>query len=125
MAIAHSPRARVSTRHPVAFAICDRCGFQYNHPDLDWQFDWRGSELANLRILVCRTCLDVPQPNGRKPIIIGPDPVPVQDPRPGFYATEMQGQGIGPQYYPAPASFIMDDDDNFMVDNSGLRMVIE
>ena len=78
------PRAKVSISKPVAFAFCDRCGFCYNRPDLMWQEDWRGNALQRLGWLVCRECLDVPQPNGRKPMIIGPDPVPVRDPRPGF-----------------------------------------
>lgn len=73
-------RARVSTRNPQAFAICDRCGFLYNHIDLSWQFDYAGASLINKRILVCETCNDVPQSQLRN-IILPADPVPVQNAR--------------------------------------------
>jgi hypothetical protein len=86
------------------------------HKNLTWQWDWRGPRLANLRILVCSTCLDIPQPSGRKPIKIGPDPVPVRDPRPGFNQTQMNEPpsatlansaqeilGEGPEVYWEPA----------------------
>ena len=88
MAFPQSTHATVDPQHPDAFAYCDRCGFRYNISELVFQFDWRGSTLANLRILVCkRTCLDVPQEQWRT-IIIGPDPVPIPDSRPGFQPTQ-------------------------------------
>ena len=77
-------KARVSARSPQAFGVCDRCKFLYNHTDLSWQFDWQGSSLINQRVLVCRRCMDVPQPQKRA-IIIPADPVPVQNPRPENY----------------------------------------
>lgn len=83
--------ARVDPRNPVAFAICDRCGQRYNTSDLVWQFDWRGAQLQNLRIRVCRRkCLDVPQEQLRS---YSPpaDPVPVRDPRP-----DLSNEGVGP-----------------------------
>jgi hypothetical protein len=83
-----SSRAYASFDKPEAWANCDRCNFRYLHKDLSWQFDWRGNSLANLRILVCDRCLDDPQEQQR-PIIIGPDPIPIPNPRPGFAATEM------------------------------------
>jgi hypothetical protein len=73
-------RAQVSTRNPQAFAICDRCGFLYNHIRLSWQFDYAGAGLINKRILVCDTCNDVPQSQLRN-IILPADPVPVQNAR--------------------------------------------
>ena len=73
-------RARVSARNPRAFAICDRCGFLVNHDRLQWQYDWAGASLINKRILVCDTCLDVPQQQLRA-IVIPADPVPIQNPR--------------------------------------------
>lgn len=91
MPVPHSPRAPASWRHPEPPGWCDRCGFKYLHRDLTWQSDWRGSELANLGLLVCRNCLDEPQPNGRRPIIIGPDSIGPRDPRPGFAAIQMPG----------------------------------
>lgn len=79
-------RARVSTRNPRAFAICDRCGFLYNHVNLQWQYDWAGASLINKRILVCNTCNDVPQSQLRA-IVVPADPVPIQNPRTQDYAT--------------------------------------
>jgi hypothetical protein len=73
-------RARTSARSPRAHAICDRCGFRYNHDRLKWQFEWRGPSLMNIRILVCNRCLDRPQEQLRA-IVIPADPVPIQNPR--------------------------------------------
>lgn len=77
-------RAKVNATSPSAFAICDRCGFLYNHRDLHWQYDFRGRSLANLRILVCETCEDIPQ-NQLKPRVIPPDPVAIPNARPERY----------------------------------------
>lgn len=79
-------RARVSSRNPRAFAICDRCGFLYNHDQLSWQFDWAGASLINKRILVCETCNDTPQQQLRA-IVLPADPVPIQNPRIQDYGT--------------------------------------
>jgi hypothetical protein len=79
-------RARVSSRNPQAFAICDRCGFLYNHSQLSWQFDWAGANLINKRILVCETCNDTPQQQLRA-IVVPADPVPIQNPRTQDYVT--------------------------------------
>lgn len=78
-------RARVSARNPKAFAICDRCGFLYNHVNLRWQFDWAGATLLNKRILVCQTCEDRPQEQLRA-FVIPADPVPIQNPRTQNYS---------------------------------------
>lgn len=75
-----SGRARTSARGPQAHAICDRCGFRYNHVNLRWQFDWRGASLQNLRLLVCRTCEDTAQTQLRA-IVVPADPMPIQNPR--------------------------------------------
>jgi hypothetical protein len=80
-----SGRARVSSTNPRAFGICDRCGFLYNHSDLQWQFDWAGASLINKKILVCDTCLDVPQEQLRA-IILPADPEPIVNPRVENYA---------------------------------------
>lgn len=76
-----SGRARTSTRNPQAHAICDNCGFRYNHVDLKWQFDWAGGALINKRMLVCNHCYDRPQEQLRS---FSPpaDPVPILNPRP-------------------------------------------
>ena len=74
-------RARINARAPRAGAICDRCGFRYNHYDLSWQTEWQGPRIVNLRRLVCPTCLDIPQ---QQLHTVAPtaDPVPIHDPRP-------------------------------------------
>jgi len=74
-------RANISVTNPQALAICDRCGFRYNHVDLSWQYQWRGTKLQNIQILVCEDCLDIPQEQLRI-IIIPPDPIPISNARP-------------------------------------------
>lgn len=73
-------RARTSATKPEAHAICDRCGFRYNHVDLRWQYDWRGASLMNIRLLVCNTCNDESQQQLRA-IVVPADPVPIIQPR--------------------------------------------
>lgn len=75
-----SGRARTSTTSPEAHAICDKCGFRFNHNDLQWQKDWRGSSIKNLNILCCSRCLDKPQEQLRA-IAIPADPVPIKNSR--------------------------------------------
>lgn len=75
-----SGRARTSPSNPRAHAICDRCGFRYNHFQLKWQYDWAGASMINKRILVCDRCYDEPQEQLRA-IIIPADPVPIINPR--------------------------------------------
>ena len=75
-----SGRARTDPNNPQAHAICDRCGFRYNHIDLQWQFDWAGASLINKRILVCATCNDDPQQQLRA-IVVPADPMPIVNPR--------------------------------------------
>jgi hypothetical protein len=78
---------RVNARNPRAAAICDRCGRPWNHERLSFQFDWRGEQLQNLRILVCPTCYDVPQEQLRARIL-PPDPVPIFNARPEPFAPD-------------------------------------
>ena len=94
-------RARVSTRSPQAFGICDRCGFLLNHASLQWQYDWRGASIQNTRMLVCSTCLDKPQQQLRA-LVVPADPVPIQNPRTQDYVAAStdyrttQGNSIDP-----------------------------
>lgn len=87
-------RARVDPTNPRAFGVSDRSGFLHNLTNLRWQFEWRGSRLINLRILVSDRDLDKPQEQLR-PIILPQDPVPVLQPRPENYASEDQGLPAG------------------------------
>lgn len=82
-------RARVSSRNPRAFGICDRCGFLYNHINLQWQYDWAGASLINKRILVCDTCNDLPQQQLRA-IVVPADPVSIENPRTQDYINASQ-----------------------------------
>lgn len=73
-------RARIDPNRPQALAVCDRCGFQYNHVDLQWQMEWAGTRLVNKNLLVCSSCLDTPTPFLRT-YVLPADPVPIKDPR--------------------------------------------
>lgn len=52
----------------------------YNRVNLIFQFQWTGTALQNLWILVCRKCLDVPQEQLRA-IQLPADPTPIWQPR--------------------------------------------
>jgi hypothetical protein len=80
-------KAAVDIMDPSAFGTCDRCGALYNLCDLSWQHDWRGSSLQNLKLLVCRTCLDQPSPFYRS-LTLPPDPTPLMNARPEPYAID-------------------------------------
>ena len=80
MAFRPHGRASVDPTNPRAFGKCDRCQFWYNRIDLRWQYDYRGRNLQNLRLLVCETCYDEPQEQLR-PKVIPPDPLPIMDAR--------------------------------------------
>jgi hypothetical protein len=81
-------RASINPRRPEALGVCDLCGFLYNHRALTWDYDWRGSKMQNLRILVCEGCLDEPQQNGQRSFILPPDPVPIANARPEYYVPD-------------------------------------
>lgn len=80
-----SGRARTSASSPQAFGVCDRCGIWYNHVNLRWQYDWRGTTMQNIRLLVCNTCYDTPQEQLRA-IVLPADPTPILNPRVEPYA---------------------------------------
>jgi len=80
-------RFRVDATNPRARAVCDRCGFHYQLQELNWQYEWTGPRLQNLRWYVCEPCLDKPQPN-LKTFIYPPDPIPVLNPRVEQYALD-------------------------------------
>lgn len=82
---------RVNSRLPAAAGRCDRCSMLYNWKDLRYQWQWSGEKLINLRLLVCDECLDIPQPQLRARILT-PDPVPIINARPDFFAPS----GVGP-----------------------------
>lgn len=94
----HNLRCPTSATHPEPVGVCDRCYCLRYLRDLVWQYDVRGLGLKNLRIRVCNDnprCLDEPA-WFLKPIVIGPDPVPPQDPRPPNYAANEAGGTVPP-----------------------------
>jgi hypothetical protein len=78
--MSHTGRARVSTRNPQAFGVCDRCAIWYNLVDLSYQYDWAGASIQNKQLLVCPSCKDEFQDQLRA-IVLPADPVPVMNPR--------------------------------------------
>lgn len=87
MPLPHLARAPTNPSNPEATGFCDRCNMIYYLSALQYQWDYRGLVLANLRIKVCPRCYDKPFEFNR-PIVLGPDPVPVRDPRPGFMTSQ-------------------------------------
>ena len=89
-----SGRARTDPKAPRAFGVCDRCGFWYNLADLVWQHAWRGNDYINTRFRVCTvTCLDAPFQLDR-PLLLPPDPPPVDQPRVEAFAIDEAGPQI-------------------------------
>lgn len=91
-------RFTVSVSNPRARGNCDRCNFTYQLSQLRWQYQWAGPRLQNLRRLVCQSCYDVPQEQLRS-IILPADPVPVLNPRPEQYFSEVtsfMNRQVGP-----------------------------
>lgn len=80
MVWASDGRARVDRRHPDAFAICDFCYCQTNRSRLFPDRQYMGAQVRATGFLVCKECLDRPQPQ-QKAIILPPDPLPVDNPR--------------------------------------------
>lgn len=88
-------RARVSAKSPRAQAVCMRCGIWYNRVDLNFQFQWRGTSLRNIYILVCDRCLDIPTEQLRS-ITIPADPTPIYFPSvEDFVADETNYRTVG------------------------------
>jgi hypothetical protein len=73
--------AHLDPQKPAAFAICEKCGFLYNHRDLRWDKQWRGTQLVKTGHLVCPKCEDVPN-RTLQAMVLPADPVPVLNPRP-------------------------------------------
>ena len=107
-----SGRAITNPSAPRAFAVCDFCGFWYNHHKLSWNYEWQGTQLVNLRFLVCDTCNDKPNPQLRARLMPA-DPVPIQNPRPEQYLARrpVRHLGVDPQPpSPPPAAVATETD---------------
>lgn len=92
MRVAHSGRARISVRHPVAMGECDRCSQWWSLSALSKQQQWAGNSLIDVGLLVCRECLDIPQDQLRSPILPA-DPFPRTNPRPSANVTPIVYRG--------------------------------
>lgn len=99
MSLRYPGHAKINPSFPSAIGCCDRCGFQWNLNELRFQYEYRGNALTNLQLLVCPPCYDIPAEFVR-PIILGPDPIPVRNPRPDPNATPAE---MGPT--PEPIVF--------------------
>ena len=86
-------RARVSTRAPRAFGVCDDCGEWYNLRDLRPQLEYFGPVLRENGFLVCNHCYDTPNDQAR-PIRLPPDPIPVKQPRVENFNSDYGLQGF-------------------------------
>jgi hypothetical protein len=92
--------ARINSKYPQARAVCDFCGFIYNHVDLQWQMEWSGPHLINKRFLVCQSCLDTPQEQLRT-VVTPQDPEPIANARPEQYVNDdnpLSPLGQSPSY---------------------------
>lgn len=74
----------IDPEHPQALGICDRSGFVFLRKDMVRQMEWRGDDLAWTGFFVGVPYLDMPNEQGRPPILPS-DPIPIRDPRPPFY----------------------------------------
>ena len=90
MAYPHDLKCPTNINRPRYVGIDDRTGFKLYLDDMEFQHDWRGNALQNLRILTGKRYLDEPQEQLRA-IIIGPDSVPPTHPRPPSYESQAAG----------------------------------
>jgi len=79
--------ARTNPRWPQGWSTCQRCGFIANLVDLQWQQQWRGTQLMSINLQVCERCLDIPQ-RQLGAIILPPDPPPLLDALPEPYPVD-------------------------------------
>jgi hypothetical protein len=67
-----------------ARAVCQRCGANISHNDLEWQLEQGAFSIINLRVLTCRTCQDKIQPQKRQ-FAQYTDPLTIEFPLPEDY----------------------------------------
>ncbi len=92
----HDQYCPTDPNSPKPVGFCDRCNRKFYLEDLVWQFQWTGATLSNTFLRVCTlSCWDVPNEQARV-IVIGPDPVPLKDPRPGFQQSQEAAAGVPP-----------------------------
>lgn len=78
----------IDVRNPRAVAVCDGCGMWTMHDHLVERKEYRGGSVpVGTGLWVCGVCDDVPNPYFSK-MVLGPDPVPIQNARPESYALD-------------------------------------
>lgn len=102
----HDKNCPTDITSPEPVGVCDLCYQKFYLSELFWLFDFRGNNLQNLRLRVCRRDLDVPADQLRPIIIVGAEGV-VRDPRPPQYAANAAGGTTPPTS--AELSEIFDD----------------
>lgn len=89
----HNSRAPTDINEPRPVGFDDRSNFLHYLDELQPQFIWSGNTLVNTRLLVIDP--DIPNEQART-IVVGPDPVPLKDPRPGYWASQEAASGVPP-----------------------------
>lgn len=108
---------------PRGRGICDRCSFVWRLSDLQYQYEFRGDTLSNTRFRVCPPCMDKPY-EGRRPIKLPPDPVPLLDPRvEPLLAEENAGTPFTPGSF-APTGYITEDGTSSYVTEGGSSIYV-
>lgn len=88
----HRSQPQFDNKSPRGLAICDGCGFMVQHTQLREKKDYRGGSVpVGLSLQVCASCDDVPQPYYRR-LLLKPDPVPLQNPRPDSQDAQTDAQ---------------------------------
>lgn len=135
MAYSHDLLCPTDSSAPQPVGFCDRCGFKVYLADLAWQHQWAGQTMVNTRLLVHGTCLDVPNEQART-IVIGPDPAPLSDIRPGFQTQEegseyvppfiLDGEEIGPPPPPPiTGAILLEGSYTFLVQENDVNYILQ
>lgn len=89
--MSYRPSPKYASKSPglgSAWSACDRCGFQWNQRNLQWQYNFQGgSTPQNLRFLHCPLCID-PLGYQQKLIVVPADPSPLFNTRPEPYVVD-------------------------------------
>lgn len=95
MTYPHDILCPTDSASPEPVGFCDRCGAKSYLADLAWQMYWAGNNLVSSGFLVHGTCLEEPNEQLRV-IVLGPDPVPIPNLRPGFQVQQEAASGVPP-----------------------------
>jgi len=90
MVLPHNLKCPVDINRPRPVGVDDRTGFLVYLDNMDFQTQWAGDRLVNLRILVEQPYLDQPAEFLRT-FKFGPEPAPLVNARPTQYASQNQG----------------------------------